>query len=151
MNSVDDVEIDHEVEEEFKRLTETTSKLEQITHQTPKMLQDRNPLSNEIRNAHMRHQSQDLVSAEDMMVISEATKDIDMSSRHPSILPPKQSFGTNAILRAEKRYGSMNVPIITAKPPAAIISEIANDDYISSFEQTRAKTRQHKPANVGIL
>ena len=63
----------------------------------------------------MRHHSQDLASAEELMIISEGTKDIDMSSRNPSILPLKMPAFGGGNLRGEKRYGSSIMPVITAK------------------------------------
>ena len=80
-------EIDHEVEEEFKRLTQTTPILKKVSV-PPKDITDKHL---EEANAHMRHHSQAFMAfggEEDAMVLmSDATKDIDQSSRNPSILP----------------------------------------------------------------
>ena len=86
----------------------------------------------------MRHHSQDLASAEDLMIMSDGivTKDIDMSSRNASILPVRMASmgngaGINGSIRGEKRYGSTAMPVITSQE--VVVNQVVNDDYISSF------------------
>ena len=80
-------EIDHEVEEEFKRLTQTTPILKKVSVQ-PQGTTDQRL---EEASANMRHHSQAFMAfggeEDPMMLMSDGTKDIDQSSRNPSILP----------------------------------------------------------------
>ena len=138
-------EIDHEVEEEFKRLTQTTPILKKVSVQ-PQGTTDQRL---EEANANMRHHSQAFMAfggEEDaMMLMSDGTKDIDQSSRNPSILP-RQFGNVTQVTQAEKRYGSTHSPIMSVTQQHLLSEQV--EDYTQLNSGTNPTL---KPVNVGII